>query len=121
MKNFALLLLSISMLCASCNYSKDNVVVYDAPVGEELNTKFKVSVNGVDVPVYNARICTEDMQGRHNAGIQEISDQYYDITAFASFDMKKGPVKISVSVNEPIATAKLLPTDRKSTRLNSSH
>ena len=110
MKKLVLLCLFVGLLCASCKYSKDDVVVYKAPEGEALNAKFKVSVNGVDVPVYNARICTEDMQGRHNAGIQDISDQYYDITAFASFDMKKGPVKISVSVNDPIATAKILPT-----------
>ena len=110
MKTVVYLLLSVSMLCASCNYSKDSVVVYSAPEGEELNTKFNVSVNGVEVPVYNAKICTEDQQGRHKAGNYEEAHLHFDITAFASFDMKKGPVKISVSVNEPIVTAKILPT-----------
>ena len=105
-----LLFLSVCMLCASCNYSKDDVVVYQAPEGEELNSKFKLSVNGVDVPVYNAKICTEDQQGRHKAGIYEEAHLHFDITAFASFDMKKGPVKINVSVDDLIATAKILPT-----------
>ena len=107
-KSLWLLLLCISI--ASCKYSKSDVVVYPAPEGEALNTKFKVSVNGIVVPVYNARICTEDMQGRHKAGIVAEADSYFDITAFASFDMKKGPAKVTVSVDEPIYTAKILPT-----------
>ena len=88
----------------------NDVVVYPAPEGEELNAKFKVSVNGMDVPVYNARICTEDQQGRHRAGILAEADLAYDITAFASFDMKKGPVSVTVSIDDPIFTAKILPT-----------
>ena len=107
-----LLLLSVCLICTSalCKYSKNDVVVYKAPKGEELNAKFKVSVNGIDVPVYNAKICTEDQPGRHRAGIIEESHLHFDITNFASFDMKKGPVKVSVSVKDPIATAKILPT-----------
>ena len=101
---------TLSMFVASCKYSKSDVVVYPAPEGEALNTKFKVSVNGIDVPVYNARICTEDMPGRHKAGIVAEADMYFDITAFASFDMKKGPVKVTVSVEEPIYSVKILPT-----------
>ena len=104
------LFLSVCLLFASCKYSKSDVVVYQAPEGEVLNTKFKVSVNGVAVPVYNARICTEDMQGRHQAGIVEESDRYFDITAFASFDLKKGPAKVTVSIADHIYTAKILPT-----------
>ena len=110
MKNSILLLLSICMISTSCDYSKNDVVIYKAPEGEELNAKFNVSVNGMNVPVYNAKICTEDQQGRHKAGIYEEAHLHFDITAFASFDMKKGPVKISVSVSEPIASAKILPT-----------
>ena len=98
------------MFATACNYSKNDVVVYPAPEGEPLNTKFKVSVNGIHVPVYNARICTEDMQGRHAAGIVELADVHYDITGFASFDMKKKPVKVTVSVDDHIYTAKILPT-----------
>jgi len=105
-----LLFVLTCMLIVSCQYSKNDVVVYQAPEGEVLSAKFKVSVNGINVPVYNARICTEDMQGRHAAGVVALADMSYDITGFASFDMKKGPVKVTVSVEEPIYSAKLLPT-----------
>ncbi len=110
MKKVFFLLLSMSMLITSCKYSKSDVTVYNAPEEEALNKKFKVSVNGIDVPVYNARICTEDIQGRHRAEFFAQSDTTYDITGFASFDLKKGPVKVSISVSDLIATAKILPT-----------
>ena len=107
-KSFLSLL--VCALIVSCNYSKNDVVVYPAPEGETLNAKFKVSVNDIDVPVFNAKICTEDKQGRDKAGIPAESHLYFDITAFASFDMKKGPVKVVVSVEDQIYTAKILPT-----------
>jgi polygalacturonase len=110
MKNLLSLSLSICILITSCKYSKNDVVVYNAPEGEALNEKFKVSVNGIDVPVYNARICTEDIQGRHRAGVIAEADSAYDLTGFASFDLKKGPVKVSITVNDLIATVKILPT-----------
>jgi polygalacturonase len=97
------------MFIVSCNDSKNNVTVYQAPEGEALNTKFKVSVNGIDVPVYNAKICTEDQQGRHKAGIVAEAHLHFDITAFASFDLNKGKAKVTISVEEPIYTAKILP------------
>ena len=109
MKNIIVFFLTCAFF-ASCHYSKNDVTVYPAPEGEALNVKFKVSVNGINVPVYNARICTEDKQGRDSAGIVAISDLYYDITGFASFDMKKGPAKVVVSFEEQIYTAKILPT-----------
>ena len=109
MKKLSLLLWSVFLLVASCHSGKNDVVVYPAPDGEPLNTKFKVSVNGIDVPVYNARICTEDKQGRDSAGIVALADVYFDIAGFASFDLKKGQVKVTVSVEEPIYTTKILP------------
>jgi hypothetical protein len=109
-KKMFFLLLSVGLVITSCKYSKRDVVVYNAPEGEALNEKFKVTVNGIDVPVYNARICTEDIQGRHRAGIIALADSAYEITGFASFDLKKGPVKVSISVNDLIATAKILPS-----------
>lgn len=109
MKNIFFLLLSMCMLITSCKYSKSDVIVYSAPGGEVLNEKYKVAVNGIDIPVYNTRICTEDIQGRHRAGIVTLADSAYDIAGFASFDLKKGPVKVSIAVNELIASAKILP------------
>ncbi|GAP69298.1 glycosyl hydrolases family 28 [Bacteroidales bacterium 6E] len=103
----------LSIFCvafSSCNYSKRDVVVYNAPEGEALNDKYKVAVNGIDIPVYNVRICTEDIQGRHRAGRVAFADSAFDITGFAYFDLIKGPVKISVTVDDLIATAKILPS-----------
>ena len=105
-----LLFCTFCMFTASCKYSKSDVVVYKAPEGEALSTKFRVSENGIDVPVYNARICTEDMPGRHAAGVVAQADTSYDITGFASFDLKKGTARVTVSLEEPIYTAKILPT-----------
>lgn len=104
------LLLIIYVGITSCKYSKSNVIVFNAPEGEVLNEKYQVSVNGIDMPVYNARICTEDIQGRHRAGIQTLADSAYDIAGFASFDLKKGPAKVSIAVSDLIASAKILPT-----------
>jgi polygalacturonase len=110
MKKNILLLLIICVGISSCKYSKSDVTVYSAPEGEVLNEKYRVSVNGIDVPVFNTRICTEDIQGRHRAGIEALADSAYDIAGFASFDLKKGPAKVNVTVNDPIASAKILPT-----------
>jgi len=96
------LFLALCMSIASCKYSKSDVIVYQSPEGEELNEKYKVTVNGINVPVYNAKVCSEDQKGRH--------DKEFDIAGFGSFDLKKGTVKVSVSVEDPIYTAKILPT-----------
>ncbi|OJV35610.1 MAG: hypothetical protein BGO33_12160 [Bacteroidia bacterium 43-41] len=110
MKKIVFLLLTMCVVITSCKYSKSDVIVYSAPEGEALNEKYKVAVNGIDVPVYNTRICTEDIQGRHKAGVIAQADSAYDIAGFALFDLKKGPVKVSISVSDLIATAKILPT-----------
>ncbi len=109
MRKMFFLLWSVCVVITSCNYSKNDVIVYRAPEGEPLNEKFKVSVNGIDVPVFNARICTEDIQGRHRAGIIAQADSAYDIAGFASFDLKKGPVKVNISVSDLIASARIRP------------
>ena len=110
MRKTFFLLWTACLFVALCNHGQCEVTVYPAPEGEALNTKFQVSVDGIDVPVYNARICTEHIQGRHAAGIVEQADLHYDITGFASFDLKNGPVKVTVSVKDHIYTAKILPT-----------
>ena len=108
-KIFALFLTCVFM--ASCDYPKSDVIVYNAPEGEVLNAKFKVAVNGIDVPVYNAKIGMEDKVEREKAMDQRLeSEKYFDMAGFASFDMKKGPVQITVSVGEPVSSVKILPT-----------
>ena len=111
MQKISILLYSICLLVASCHHDKNDVIVYPAPEGEALNSKFKVSVNGIDVPVYNAKIGMEDKVEREKAmDVRLESEKYFDIAGFASFDMKKGVAKITVSVGEPVVSAKILPT-----------
>ncbi len=105
------------LLCVFCifvalyNRGQCDVIVYPAPEGEVLNSKFKVSVNGRDVPVYNAKIGMENKQEREKAmDVRLESEKYFDIAGFASFDLKKGPVTIIVSVEEEVTAAKVLPT-----------
>ena len=98
-------------LVALCNLGQCNVIVYQAPEGEVLNSKFKVTANGIDVPVYNAKIGMEDKVMREKAMDQRLeSEKYFDLAGFASFDLKKGPVTIAVSVGEEVISAKILPT-----------
>jgi polygalacturonase len=91
--------------------AQGEVTVYPAPEGEPLNAKFNVKVDGMDVPVYNAKIGKEDKVGREKAmDVRLESHLYYDIAGIAYFDLKKGSAKITVSVEDPITKVKILPT-----------
>ncbi|MDR2146256.1 MAG: endo-polygalacturonase [Tannerella sp.] len=110
-KTISLLFYAASLLAASCSQHENNITVYPAPEGEVLNEKFRVSVNGLDVPVYNAKIGMEDKAEREKAMDMRLeSEKYFDVAGFASFDLKKGPVRITVTVGEEVASAKILPT-----------
>ncbi len=105
------------LLCVFCifvalyRHGQCDVIVYPAPEGEVLNSKFKVSVSGMDVPVYNAKIGMENKKEREKAmDVRLESEKYFNIAGFASFDLKKGPVTITVSVKEEVTAAKVLPT-----------
>jgi len=111
MNKLFLLLLSVCLLITSCIYAKSSVVVYPAPEGEVMNAKFKVSVNGLNVPVYNAKIGMENKSDREKAMDNRLeSEKYFDIAGFASFDLKKGPVKVTVTVSETVSSTKILPS-----------
>jgi polygalacturonase len=52
----------------------------------------------------------EDKVEREKAMDQRLeSEKYFDIAGFATFDMKKGPIKVTVVVDEQITSAKILP------------
>ena len=111
MKQSLLLLWLVCLFTALCNVGKCDVVVYKAPEGEGLNVKFKVSVDGIDVPVYNAKIGHEDKTEREKAMDRRLeSEKYFDLAGIAYFDLKKGPVTITVFVEEQVTSAKILPT-----------
>ncbi|GHU75684.1 hypothetical protein FACS189414_0380 [Bacteroidia bacterium] len=112
MKKIFFLLVASSFLTVSCNTEKaDNVIVYPAPEGEVLNAVYKVTANGLNVPVYIAKVGMERRANRERAmDDQPNSHLFYDVAGFASFDLKSGQVEIKVSVDEAIQTAKILPT-----------
>lgn len=114
MKKVYLMFAALGLFAASCGSGgskSDNVVVYQAPQGEELNTAYKVTADGEKVPVYNAKVGMERKANRERAMDDRAnSHKFYDMAGFAYFDLKKGPVTVTVSVAEDIKTAKVLPT-----------
>ncbi|GAB6010549.1 glycosyl hydrolase family 28 protein [Viscerimonas tarda] len=101
-----------AFLLVSCNVLKsESAVVYAAPEGEELSVDYRLTVDNRPVPVYNAKVGAADKKVREDA-IADASKShlYYDIAGFASFDLKRGKVKLTVTVDKPIETAKILPT-----------
>ena len=112
MKKNYLLIAALGLFAISCNSMKNsNVVIYDAPEGEILNTKYTVTADGFNVPVYNAKVGIEDREKRnYGMDAKAESANFFDIAGFAYFDMKQGPVTVTVSVDEEIKEAKVLPT-----------
>lgn len=106
------LLLFAGILAAicSCQPNADNVVVYPAPDGEVLNASYKMTVQGIDVPVYDAKIGMEYKANRERAmDDQPNSADFYDIAGFASFDLLSGDAEVEVTYKEPVRSAKVLP------------
>ena len=115
MKIIKLLLVIQLVFSFSCSMNRDdterNVIIYPAPENEELNTKFNVTADGYNVPVYDVRVGPETKEGRDLAMDDKAnSDKYYETAGMAYFDMKKGPVTVCVTIDNPIKKAKILPT-----------
>jgi len=85
-----------------------NVIIYSAPENEELNTMFKLTADGMDVPVYNIKVAgkarNSAMDDKNN------SAKYFETTGMAYFDVRKGTVTVTVSVDNQIIKAKVLPS-----------
>lgn len=85
-----------------------NVIIYPAPENEGLNTMFKVTADGTDVPVYNIKVAGKDrnlaMDDKNN------SAQYFETTGMTYFDVRKGTATVTVSVDNQITKAKILPS-----------
>lgn len=113
MKISALSLLFISVLvntpAYAVNLPKNIVKIYNAPKGIKLSSAYQVLVNGRLVPVYMAKVAAADPERRFKA-VDDLlhSDEYYDTAAFAYFDMQ-GKVTITVKINQPVKSAKILP------------
>jgi hypothetical protein len=112
MKKSFLYLAIWGLIASSCTPGKsEKVLIYQAPEGETLNTCYKLTADNREVPVYNAKIGMERRANRERAmDDQPNSHLFYDIAGFAYFDLKRGPVKLTVSVKEKIESAKILPS-----------
>ena len=98
------------VLVSSCQKSAENVVVYPAPEGEPQNETYKLSVQDIEVPVYNAKIGMEYKANRERAmDDQPNSAKFYDTAGFAYFDLIGNEAEIKVQVNEVIREARVLP------------
>lgn len=113
MKHFLYLItLLLGSLFFSCHATeKGEVIIYPAPAGETLHTGYHVTAAGEEVPVYRAKVGMERRANRERAmDDQPNSHLFYDVAGFASFDIKRGPVTVAVTVGEAIRTVKVLPT-----------
>jgi hypothetical protein len=103
-------ILTILILCAIGSCGKNVVVIYQAPSGEVLGEKYKVSVSGKNVPVYNAKIAPEDAQRRWKAMDDKAnSADYFDSAYFAYYD-QTGRQKITITSPEAIRKIRILPS-----------
>jgi hypothetical protein len=119
MTKICFVLISLLIIIGSCKNEKksadteankklSNIIIYSAPEDEELNTMFKVTADGISVPVYNIKVAGKDrnlaMDDKRN------SAQYFETTGMTYFDIRKGPVMVTVSVDKVISSAKILPS-----------
>jgi hypothetical protein len=83
------------------------------PIGEERSKDYTVQVAGRDVPVYAVKVAPADRERRWKAMDDKVrSAEYFDKAAFAYFDMR-GPVTVTVTCPERIASARVLPSSLK--------
>lgn len=87
-----------------------NATIYSVPADEELSADFQVTVDGHDVPVYRAKVAPADAEKRWKAmDDKRNSADYFDTAAFASFDWHDA-VTVTVSAQEEVLSAMILPT-----------
>ncbi len=100
------------MVCAALIYPCLIIavpVIHPAPAGEELSKDYRVEVEGQNVPVYTARVSPQDPAKRWKGMDDKAnSAQYYELAAFASFDMQD-PVAVSITSSRPVQSAVILP------------
>jgi hypothetical protein len=104
------LLLALCAVCSAAGAAGSRVTVYPAPAGEPLSSDYQVAVAGQAVPVYIAKVGPADEQRRWKAmDDKKNSADYYDLAAFAYFDLR-GPVEVLVTSPATINSARILPS-----------
>jgi hypothetical protein len=104
------LLLALCAVCSAAGAAESRVKVYPAPTVEPLSSDYQVAVAGQTVPVYIAKVGPADEQRRWKAmDDKKNSADYYDLAAFAYFDLR-GPVEVLVTSPATINSARILPS-----------
>ena len=85
------------------------VKVYPAPQGEELSTDYTVQVEGLNTPVYVAKVASADPRARWKAmDDKKNSADFFEKASFTYFDFE-GTVRIQITCREAVRSAKVLP------------
>ncbi len=109
-RTWLLAVLALPMM-GSAGLAQENIG--QIPIGEERSKDYTVQVAGRDVPVYAVKVAPADRERRWKAMDDKVrSAEYFDKAAFAYFDMR-GPVTVTVTCPEPIASARVLPSSLK--------
>lgn len=87
----------------------DNLRVYPAAQDEPLSQQFTVGANQQNVPVYLATILAMLPADRIHHDLQHFKVGDTGQTSFASFDMRTGPVHLSITCPGSVNDVKLLP------------
>ncbi|MBQ5944652.1 MAG: right-handed parallel beta-helix repeat-containing protein [Bacteroidales bacterium] len=102
-----LFLILLTAFFASCS---GRVSIAPAPEGEPLSASWKVKAAGLDVPVFDCKVASGDKESRRLAMDDKVnSGNYFEVAAFAYFDLMKGSAAVEVTSAEDIREAKVLP------------
>jgi hypothetical protein len=111
-RSFAILFVALAAFNHAAAFGKTSkrIVIYPAPAGEVLNKVYRISVNTLRVPVYNAKVGAADDTRRFKA-VDDVlhSEDYYDTAAFAYFDLE-GRASVKVAIGAIIRGVKILPS-----------
>ncbi|MBN2132745.1 MAG: hypothetical protein JW741_24810, partial [Sedimentisphaerales bacterium] len=95
-------------LAGSAGLAQENIG--QVPAGEVRSEAYAVRVGERDVPVYAVKVAPADKAQRWKAMDDKVrSAEYFDMAAFAYFDMR-GPVAVTVTCPEPVDSVKVLPS-----------
>ncbi len=121
MKKISLAAIVISLLTVSCTPGHEtrqeaeevtagNVIVYPAPANEPLNDRYKVTVDGLESPVYDVKVASASAENRRIADQNiALSGNYFEVAGMTYFDLVQGEATVSVTVNDPVTSVSFLP------------
>lgn len=97
---------AVVLAACACQANAAQVRVAPAPPGEPVSSRFQVRVNGRSAPVSTAVVrCIDKVRTATSPEVQLPGE-----AGFVSFDMDRGPVRVTVDCDRDVAAAKLLPS-----------